>query len=853
MKNENVRLRESNRSKDLEISKLTTKLDSVTKGWERTKADLVTTKEQLMNEKRERRNSNKRVRNREAEIVMSENCEQKARVLTKEGKRYSSETVKTAIALKTMGVSDENVGPVIDTVMREMTGQCMSHLPSAATVGRAGYVQLALARAHNKTVLEEGMENYSSKQEGMTVCSDETTKRTVKYQAFNVTVTNKDGDTRNQLLEIREVASKDATTSMNTFLSILDDIDRTGDQSAHDPESPQFRDLVIGSINAAMGDRASTQIKFSQLVQEYRSKIIPSTISGWDTMSSREKKARLTFLTLPCFVHIVASMAEPIWNDFAKHEYDMLGTQEAGEGRGSAVTLIRSMMKHFGPRSAALTTTYRDYEAWSKCTDTKMIRLPTLKGKRFNVIPKAATIIFTHKVHFKNFMDIYKADRVKPMREGMENELFMAQMHVLALVDCYLASPIWTIANDSKMNVLDTAKIIGEFLQWVDERTRDPKLLFDGVPPNLSVLFSTDIFERQEYDNLFVMKYPASTSLSFVVAKRAMLIVGQFLRRVFAPFLTGGEIHSLCAAKGPQSTKIRKAFASAPRNNVQVEGAFGLADYIGNRAPRMRTTRIAAETMMRRNKTMPWLNSLPDREQENLLNQCISMGPTLEKEGKAAKNAILEKVCEKMLEEAKIETNKAVHIQSNAERHIDDLFTYGGFFSTPDDLDNFLKRETNEARVLEAMRTQLRVRSKVLNQSMPGSKNFTLSEGSIPISKNALIEKVKRAIEQDQRIPVNTFSNHNVMNLFGDYDHVCNSKQYPITILNFMKTSKNGTPFALLQYQMGTQKKVIWTEELFTKDIEIGALRRRNPLVYADLTYLNEHDYCGGDGSDDVN
>ncbi|KAF8360976.1 hypothetical protein PRIPAC_87899 [Pristionchus pacificus] len=379
-------------------------------------------------------------------------------------------------------------------------------------------------------------------------------------------------------------------------------------------------------------------------------------------------------------------------------------------------------------------------------------------------------------------MEMYKEDRVGTMKEAMKKELLMAQVHVLALVDCYLASPIWTIANDSKMNVLDTAKIIGDFLKWVDERTSDPKLLFNGIPPKLSVVFSTDIFERQEKDNLFVMKCPASTSLSFVAAKRAMLIVGQFMRRVFAPFLPGGEIHPLCTAKGPQATKMHSAFASAPCNNVQVEGAFGLADYIGNRAPRMRTDRIAAETMMRRNKTMPWINSLPEVERDKLLTRCISMGPTLEREGKAAKNTILEKVCDKMYKELKIEKDKVAHIQSNAEKHVDDLFTYGGFFSTPDDLKNFLNRETNEARVLEVLRTQLRVRSKVLNQSMSGPKNFTLSEGSIPIPKNALIEKVKRAIENDQRIPVNTFCNQNVMNLLGDYDHKFTGKLYPITV-----------------------------------------------------------------------
>ena len=128
--------------------------------------------------------------------------------------------------------------------------------------------------------------------------ADETSKFGKKFEGFHLS----DKQEKLWVLGLRNIVTKGATDTMTTFKEILSDISDASQFS--DRESSKS---ILLNIVSTMSDRASTEIKFNELLEDYRANILKEHLSeSWDMMSNAEKifcnqtKQFLLWLTCAC-------------------------------------------------------------------------------------------------------------------------------------------------------------------------------------------------------------------------------------------------------------------------------------------------------------------------------------------------------------------------------------------------------------------------------------------------------------------------------------------------------------------------------------------------------------------------
>ena len=182
----------------------------------------------------------------------------------KNGKIFSPETDHCVMDLLAHNVSASQVGPVIKSVAK-LCGRSIAEtdVPHRSTVDSMRIRGLAISHQQLYELQEDS---------NMTLYTDETRKRGTVYMSY--AVTSSDHTTR--VLGIQEVPSKSAQGSLDTLISLLDNISKLID-------SPDLGADIIINIKNTMSDRASTEKLFNDLFFKYRSELVPRFIQGFDS------------------------------------------------------------------------------------------------------------------------------------------------------------------------------------------------------------------------------------------------------------------------------------------------------------------------------------------------------------------------------------------------------------------------------------------------------------------------------------------------------------------------------------------------------------------------------------------
>ena len=131
---------------------------------------------------------------------------------------------------------------------------------------------------------------------------DETSKFGKIFEGFHLS--GKQG--KLWVLGLRNIITKGATDTMTTFKEILSDISDASQFS--DRESSKS---ILLNIVSTMSDRASTQIKFNELLEDYRANILKEHLSEqWDMMSDAEKSSVTKLNNFFCGLHVLVHAAD---------------------------------------------------------------------------------------------------------------------------------------------------------------------------------------------------------------------------------------------------------------------------------------------------------------------------------------------------------------------------------------------------------------------------------------------------------------------------------------------------------------------------------------------------------------
>ena len=191
-------------------------------------------------------------------------------IYEKDKNAFTPETQRCVYELLENHVAAKNVGNVINCVL-SLVNKHANRLPSTSTVHNMNLQRLVLAHKQISEVVVE--------KENLSFYSDETSKFGNKVCGYHV----RDEDGHYFTLGLRDLVTKSASDTLETFTEILHDIDEAADNSTSASKK------ILTNISSTMSDSASTEIKFNALLEEYRLALLPYTIDNYNQLNEEEK------------------------------------------------------------------------------------------------------------------------------------------------------------------------------------------------------------------------------------------------------------------------------------------------------------------------------------------------------------------------------------------------------------------------------------------------------------------------------------------------------------------------------------------------------------------------------------
>lgn len=176
-------------------------------------------------------------------------------------KIYSVELKNCIYSLLQLHVSSQICSQVIESVL-SLVNIKANKLPSASTVQNMNIERLVLAQKQ----LSESLPN----RENLTIYTDETTKYRTKFGGYHLF----DSESRMYVLGLRQLLTKSGRDTLAVFQDILQDIDDRSEKT--DLASKK----ILLKITATMSDRASTELKFNELLEKFRADVLPELMTN---------------------------------------------------------------------------------------------------------------------------------------------------------------------------------------------------------------------------------------------------------------------------------------------------------------------------------------------------------------------------------------------------------------------------------------------------------------------------------------------------------------------------------------------------------------------------------------------
>ncbi|CAC5403237.1 unnamed protein product [Mytilus coruscus] len=243
-------------------------------------------------------------------------------------------------------IQDNNLLELYDETSNQFTAdtiECVMNLQnnniSASKIGEVIRTVCSLCKRQPNRVED------LSKKSNLTLYSDETSKFGKSFEVFAVT----DEDKNSYLLGLREMNCKSSETVLETFKDILQDFN-----DLCDGNDVGFK--VLTAIKNTMSDRASTEKKFQNLLENYRTTILTKIIDGWPMLTEEERAASSRMNNFFCSLHLLVNFATVCGEGLKKFESlylkdhpiqtDDESETESGTESGT-IRLLRTSAKSF--------------------------------------------------------------------------------------------------------------------------------------------------------------------------------------------------------------------------------------------------------------------------------------------------------------------------------------------------------------------------------------------------------------------------------------------------------------------------------------------------------------------------
>ncbi|CAC5358011.1 unnamed protein product [Mytilus coruscus] len=541
---------------------------------------------------------------------------------------------------------------------------------------------------------------------------------------------------------------KAASTTLDMFANILDDISdicetyRNNDITSHGHS-------ILSNIRNFMSDRAQTNIAFTELLQNYRTEIMPTFLQNWNELTIGEQTSTVKVNNFFCGLHLLVNFAEclsPILLQFERMQEKETVIPETSDDEdrpdiqiyafdAKTISFLRFCGKCFGRGVDEKSGCYSAFKTYCQ-RENENVMFVDFRGNRFNIIFLMGQIAFYQHERIKAFFEIVHGANNKLHKltlQLVKKQYILACCKVLGLISKLITAPLWRLI-ESNMHVLDMNTNYLSLLTYLDRMSKDSTDFITGE----EFPFPRELVEKDKMLEKLVQANEGIDDKACAFAQLAFRGLHQVLAKAMKEQLPGGAYFS-------HTEYIRDQTKSVIPHNKIPERVFGILDFFLRYRPNASTICNDAFLMFVFNKTSDWLEALPVDERNRMLEDSIKEGRQIRTKYQERLKEIENKRKEKLREkQIALERKQKAAIKTKT-KHTSDVIYYG-LWQRPDEVDDILNEITSVTEKRKALISQIRFRQKVLKQVVVDKKLYFVSEKGKALSLEKLKSNVIKLI-----------------------------------------------------------------------------------------------------------
>ena len=670
--------------------------------------------------------------NAELHQKLKENTNRIVLTTSKDGSRYyTAETRACVYKLLSAHVSFESVPKVIEAVL-ELAGKTADNLPTGRTVAHMNDERLLLSQRQMEEL---------QKEKNLTIATDETPKGGDVFMTYTVS-----GAESSFVLGLREMVSKSAEDTLNTFKTILDDISYVCSTSS------RLGMQILTQIKNTMSDRAATEAKFNDLLKAYREECLPKVVENWEDFTDAAKEKVIHMNNFFCGLHLLVSMAETISESFKGFENMFLEGKKVGADAASGVSvfgsdsgtvrLVRNTCKALAKGGDEKSGCFRAWRTYMMEKGLTTRYLQNFRGNRFNIVFLLGGHVFYLHNHIYDFLHNVVGQSnglLKAVHADVQVDLYLAGCKVLGILNKMITAPLWRV-TEAPGHILDMCTTYSKMNKFFQEIIDSNEKLGDFIGCQISC-FDENFITQDEIFNTLSSAWP-NDNITLSMMRHTVLALQQLVSRVTKDYMPGGKYHDIRKSKS-----FRADTASAPKHNKLPERIFGYLDFLIKKRPSASAIANEAQVMFVFNKTSDFISSLNQEQMTDMIKSVIGkptkeLRKTAKQREQMRHEALLKKQQEK---QNQLERSRKSKLKRKED--LTNLIIDAGLWQSRQQVeDKMIQCESDNER-FHACRNQIRFRREVLHQYLPEDKKFKFSEKGVQKSWTAMRDHLLKFIE----------------------------------------------------------------------------------------------------------
>lgn len=325
--------------------------------------------------------------------------------------------------------------------------------------------------------------------------------------------------------------------------------------------------------------------------------------TDWDTLSENEQNSMSRLLNFFCSLHVLVHLAEGaekalletdklMFEDVPIYDSSFRKQSESGTTR-----LIRCCSKAFARGGDEKNGAHGPFTAYVsdylKENGLGTLPLERFRGNRFNILFSNAAAVYFLSEKFIEYLDGGDTNRLlKAVKHDLNIAEYRAGCRALGLVSELITKPLWSLIENTSINILDMQGHYMELMNYMD--TLDATQFMNG---NSLLTFASN---EHLHNSAIFKSLIKTTDIDEKVATVLEVLIPTLinvLQSLLKDYLPGGEWYN-------SDESVKEKVKGTPKHNKFSETVFGQLDRILREKPNISILTGEAIIAFCHNKTL---------------------------------------------------------------------------------------------------------------------------------------------------------------------------------------------------------------------------------------------------------